>query len=352
MDQESHPSLRPDLREMTPEELSVFVTESLGEKPYRARQIYQWLHEKGVENFDQMTTLSLNLRRKLSESASLSALSIEQRQISREDQTRKYLFSLSDGNMIESVFLPYHHGNSVCISSQVGCRMGCAFCASTIGGKVRNLTAAEMLGQIYGIRKDTGEKISNVVVMGTGEPLDNYDELLRFLHILTGEGGMHLSQRSVTVSTCGLVPEIGRLAEEHLQITLAISLHAPNQEKRERLMPIAKKYDIHQVVEAAEAYFKETGRRISFEYSLIAGFNDSRRDAAMLSGLLSGFPCHVNLIPVNPVRERSFTASSRKTAEAFAEVLSDHNITATIRRHMGRDIDGACGQLRRKHLDL
>ena len=246
----------------------------------------------------------------------------------------------------------YKHGNSVCISSQVGCKMGCRFCASTIGGWNRNLTPAEMLEQIYRIQKNSGERVSNVVVMGTGEPLDNYDTLLRFIHMISDENGLHISQRNLTVSTCGIVPKMEALAEEKLQITLALSLHASSQEKREALMPIAKKYTITQVLDACRNYYEKTGRRITFEYALVGGENDSQEDARRLAQLIKGLNCHVNLIPVNPIKERSYVRSDKKVIENFQNKLEKCGINVTIRREMGRDIDGACGQLRKSYIDV
>ena len=272
-------------------------------------------------------------------------------QTSRIDGTRKFLFGLSDRQVVESVWMQYHHGNSVCISSQVGCRMGCKFCASAIGGLVRNLTAAEMLGQVYAIQKLTGERVSNVVVMGTGEPFDNYENLLRFLHMLTDENGLHISQRNVTVSTCGIVPGIRSFAKEGLQVTLALSLHASDNEKRRELMPVAFQYELSEVMAACRYYFEKTGRRMTYEYSLVGGVNDSDEDAAKLGKLLKGQNCHVNLIPVNPVRERSYVQSDRTVVENFKNKLEKCGINVTIRREMGRDIDGACGQLRRRYED-
>ena len=304
-----------DIKSMNKKELEELVG-SLGEKSFRAKQIYSWLHEHLVTSYEEMTNLSAGLKKKLSVYP-ITALRMVDVQISRLDGTRKYLFQLADGNVIESVLMRYKHGNSVCISSQVGCRMGCRFCASTIGGLTRCLTPSEMLDQIYSIQKDTGERVSNVVVMGTGEPLDNYDNLLRFIHILTEEGGLHISQRNLTVSTCGLVPEVLRLAEEKLQITLALSLHAPNDEKRQELMPIARKYTMEEVLNACRIYFEKTGRRITFEYSLVAGVNDSEENARELSGRIRDINCHVNLIPVNPVKERSFQRTTREAAENF-----------------------------------
>lgn len=271
-----------DIKSMTIDELKELMT-VLGDKPFRAKQIYSWIHEHLVTSYDEMTNLSKGLREKLKEYP-ITALEVVDVQTSRLDGTQKYLFRLADGNVIESVLMRYKHGNSVCISSQVGCRMGCRFCASTIGGLTRCLQPSEMLDQIYRIQSLTGERVSNVVVMGTGEPLDNYENLLRFIHILTEDGGLHISQRNLTVSTCGLVPKIYELAEEKLQMTLALSLHAPNDEKRKELMPIANKYTMDEVLEACRHYFQVTGRRITFEYSLVAGVNDSDEDARELSG--------------------------------------------------------------------
>ncbi|MDO4336995.1 MAG: 23S rRNA (adenine(2503)-C(2))-methyltransferase RlmN [Eubacteriales bacterium] len=337
-----------DIKSMTIEELKNLM-EEIGDKPFRAKQIYSWLHEHLAASYEEMTNLPKSLREKLSDYPITSLEPVEV-QTSKIDGTRKYLFRLSDGNVIESVFMRYKHGNSVCISSQAGCRMGCRFCASTIGGLTRNLLPSEMLDQIYRIQVLTGERVSNVVVMGTGEPLDNYDNLLRFIHILTEEGGIHISQRNLTVSTCGLVPAMYKLAEEKLQITLAISLHAPNDAKRQELMPIAKKYSMDQVLEACRNYFSKTGRRLTFEYSLVAGVNDSEGDAGELAGRIRGINCHVNLIPVNPIKERSFTRSTRQAVENFKIKLEKCGINVTIRRKMGSDIDGACGQLRKRYI--
>ena len=339
-----------DIRSLTQEEMKVFVTE-IGEKPFRGKQIYQWLHEKQVTSFDEMTNLSAKLRERLKETAALTVLKEVTVQTSALDGTKKYLFELEDGNMVESVLMRYHHGNSVCISSQAGCRMGCKFCASTLDGLVRGLTPAEMLEQIYRIGADIGERISNVVVMGTGEPLDNYENLLKFIHILTEEGGLHISQRNLTVSTCGIVPRIRQLADEKLQITLALSLHASTQEKREQIMPVAKAYDLTQVLDACKYYFKQPGRRISFEYSLIDGVNDSAEDVRNLASLLRGLNCHVNLIPVNPIKERDFSQPDTKAVREFQNKLEKCGINVTIRREMGRDIDGACGQLRKRYAE-
>ena len=337
-----------DLKSLTLEELTEECAR-WGEKPYRAKQIYAWMHSRLAVSCDEMTDLSKAFREKLAEYP-MTVLEKAEVQTSAIDGTRKYLFRLSDGNMIESVLMPYHHGNSVCISSQAGCRMGCRFCASTIGGLSRNLAASEMLDQIYRIQADTKERVSNVVVMGTGEPLDNYENLLRFIRILTSGEGLCISQRNVTVSTCGLVPKIRALAEEKLAITLAISLHAPNDEIRRQIMPIASQYRIRDLLSACRYYFEKTGRRITFEYSLISGVNDRPSDARELAGLIRGLPSHVNLIPVNPVRERSYQRSSRAEVDNFKNILENCGINVTIRREMGADIDGACGQLRKKFL--
>lgn len=340
-----------DLKSMSLEELSEEM-KRLGEKPFKAKQLYEWMHKKHASSYDEMSNLSKELRRKLNESYPYVCLQAVQVQTSKLDGTQKYLFELPDGNVIESVLMRYHHGNSVCISSQVGCRMGCRFCASTIGGLVRNLAPSEMLEQIYRITALTGERVSNVVVMGTGEPMDNYDNIVKFIRMLSDEKGLNISQRNITVSTCGIVPRMRQLAEEGLQITLAISLHASNDEKRRALMPIAYKYSIREVLDACRLYFKKTGRRLTFEYSLVGGSNDSDGDAAELAGLLKGLNCHVNLIPVNPIEERDYVQPDKNVIENFRKKLEKYGINVTIRREMGRDIDGACGQLRKSYIDV
>ncbi len=340
-----------DIKSMTLEEVSGML-EELGEKPYRARQLYQWMHQKLARGFGEMKNLPLDLREKLGNRFSYTDLKLVRMQESAFDGTRKYLFELSDGNLVESVWMKYRHGNSVCVSSQVGCRMGCAFCASTIDGLERSLLPSEMLDQIYAITRDTGERVSNVVVMGIGEPLDNYENLLLFIRLLTDENGLHISQRNVTVSTCGLVPEMKRLADEKLQITLALSLHAAFDEKRKKLMPVANRYAIEELMEACAYYFEKTGRRITFEYALVGGVNDAKEDAEALGGLCRKLNCHVNLIPVNPIKERGFVQSERDAILAFKNKLEKNGINVTIRREMGRDIDGACGQLRRRQKAL
>ena len=338
-----------DIKSMNLKELTAFM-EELGEKGFRAKQIYQWLHVKQVSSFSEMSNIAKSLIEKLEEKCTLTNLQKEAVQISKLDGTRKYLFLLSDGNVIESVLMRYKHGNSVCISSQVGCRMGCRFCASTLDGLVRGLTPAEMIDQIYQIGKDIGERVSNVVVMGTGEPMDNFENLNRFIELLTDENGLNISQRNLTVSTCGIVPRMRELADKKLQITLALSLHASNQEKRKELMPVANRYEIHEVVDACKYYFKQTGRRVTFEYSLVAGVNDTEADAKELSRLIGGMNCHVNLIPVNPIKERDFRQPDNSAVLEFKNKLEKNGINVTIRREMGRDIDGACGQLRKRYI--
>ena len=340
-----------DIRSLNLIELTEFVTEDLNEPKYRAKQLYEWIHKHLAASYDEMKNLPKSLKEKLAEKCNYHPLKQINLQVSKIDGTRKYLFELFDGEMVESVWMSYKHGNSVCISSQVGCKMGGRFCASTLDGWVRNLKPSEMLGQIYAIQKDTGERVSNLVVMGTGEPMDNYDNIVKFVHLLSDENGLNISQRNITISTCGIVPRIKQLADEDLTITLAISLHAPNQAKRKELMPIANKYDIHELIDACEYYFNKTGRRITFEYSLVAGVNDRDVDATQLGQLIGHLNCHVNLIPVNPIKERDFVSPSNERALAFQKNIEKYVNNATIRREMGRDIDGACGQLRKRALD-
>ena len=339
------------IRSMYPDELKALFAE-LGEKPYRAAQVFSWLHEKGVQSYDEMTNLPKPLRQRLAEEYPLQPLRIEKELRSKQDGTRKYLFALEDGNVIESVRMPYEHGISVCVSSQVGCRMGCRFCASTLDGLVRSLSAAEMLGQVYGIRseEEAGSRVSHVVIMGSGEPLENYDEVVRFIRLLSMQEGAGISQRNITISTCGLVPEIRRLAEEQLSVTLAVSLHAPNDDKRKELMPIARRYSLEELIPACRYYFEKTGRRLTFEYALMAGENDSEADAAELADLIRGLHAHVNLIPVNPVKERPWRRSPSSQVMKFQKKLEKYGINVTIRREMGADISGACGQLRKSYI--
>ncbi len=327
------------------------VIKSYGQPAFRAKQLYQWLHNKLAASYEEMTNLSKELRDKLSADYPLNTLQEVQALHSENDGTVKFLFRLKDGRVIESVLMKYHHGNSVCISSQVGCRMGCKFCASTIGGKERDLLPSEMLDQIYRIQALTGERVSNVVVMGTGEPLDNYDHLIRFIRILTDGDGLNISARNITVSTCGLPERIRSLANEELPVTLALSLHAPNNEIRKQLMPVAAKYELSEVLDAFRYYYDQTGRRLTFEYSLVDGVNDEEEHAKELCRLIKGLNCHVNLIPVNPIKERNYRKSDNKKIQTFKLILEKSRINVTIRREMGADIDAACGQLRKSYMD-
>ena len=336
-----------DIRAMYMDELETWM-KAEGQPAFRAKQVFQWLHEKYVASAEEMTNLPKALRTKLCESG-IVTIKEELRQESASDGTVKFLYRLQDDQMIETVFMRHDYGNSVCISSQAGCRMGCRFCASTIGGLVRNLTASEMLEQIYASSRAMGERISHVVVMGTGEPLDNYENLIRFLRLLTEEKGYNLSARNITVSSCGIVPRIYDLANENLPITFALSLHAPTDEERKELMPVAHRYTLAETLDACRAYFDRTGRRVTFEYSLVKGKNDSREQAMKLAKLLAGMNCHVNLIPINPVEEREYEKSDQDSIAKFKLTLEKNYINATIRKSMGSDIDAACGQLRRKY---
>lgn len=339
-----------DIKSLTLAELEQVIT-GLGEKKFRAKQLYEWMHVKLAGSLDEMTNLPAALREKLKNEYTFTALEAVKVQISAEDGTRKYLFRLDDGNLIESVLMKYHHGNSVCISSQAGCRMGCRFCASTLDGLARSLRPSEMLDQIYRIQKHTGERVSNVVVMGSGEPFDNYDNLIRFIELLTNDQGLNISIRNLTVSTCGIVPKIYEFADLELGLTLAISLHAPNDEMRKEIMPVANKYSIAEILEACRYYYSKTNRRITFEYSLVKGVNDSMDCANQLIDLVKGMNCHINLIPVNPIKERDFRQTESKDVNKFKIKLEKNGINVTIRREMGRDIDGACGQLRKRFSD-
>lgn len=339
-----------DIKSFTLAELTEELL-ALNEKKFRATQVFEWLHKRGATEFSQMTNLSAGLREKLSENYRLVSLREVKRLASAQDETVKFLFALPDDKVIESVFMKYKHGNSVCISSQAGCRMGCRFCASTLGGLERNLLPSEMLEQIYRIQELTGERVSNVVVMGTGEPMDNYDNLVKFLRLISASEGQNMSIRNITVSTCGIVENMRRFAEEGLPVTLALSLHAPNDEARRRLMPVANKYALKDVLAACDYYFEKTGRRISYEYSLVAGENDTEAEADALGKLLKGKNCHVNLIPVNPIKERDYKQSSFKNVLNFRKRLEKYNLNVTIRRELGADIGAACGQLRKSHLD-
>lgn len=340
-------SEKTDIKSMDLQQLKEFVAD-LGEKSFRGKQLYEWMHQKLATDFDAMTNLSGALREQLKESSVITGARVIQRQTSK-DGTSKFLMELEDGNTVESVLMKYHHGNSVCISTQVGCRMGCRFCASTVGGLVRCLKVSEMLDQIYEIQRITGERVSNVILMGIGEPLDNYENVVKFIRMLSDENGLHISQRNITLSTCGLVDQIRRLAAENLTITLAISLHAPNDELRQEMMPVANRYSIEEILSACRDYTEHTGRRITFEYSMVEGKNDTPAHAGQLSRLLQGMNCHVNLIPLNPVQGRMGTRSKGTDVQEFKFLLEKNHINVTIRREMGSDIDAACGQLRNKN---
>ena len=318
---------------------------SMGEPKFRAKQVFGWLY-KGVSSFDEMSNVPAVLREKLAETSEIGLPQILKVQQSKLDGTRKYLFGLKDGNAIESVFMKYKFGNSICVSSQVGCRMGCKFCASTLGGLLRNLTPGEIAGQILSAEKDTGERISHVVIMGTGEPFDNYDNVAAFIRIINDKSGLNIGMRNITVSTCGVVPMISRFGEDFPQVNLAISLHATNNEARSSMMPVNKAYPMEQLIAACREYGQATSRRVTFEYTLVKGVNDGPKDAAALAGLLRGMLCHVNLIPLNVVKETGFETSSKSSAIEFQKILEAKGVPATIRRELGDDIDAACGQLR------
>jgi len=342
--------MKTDIKSLTLDELKSAMVE-LGEKPFRAKQIYEWLHVKLIRDFDEMSNISNTTKEKLKEKFTLTNLQVVDSLHSEDGSTSKFLFELEDNRVIESVLMKYHHGNSVCISSQVGCRMGCRFCASTLGGLERNLRPSEMLDQIYQIQRISGERVSNIVIMGTGEPMDNFDNVVKFLDLISNENGLNISQRNITVSTCGIVEKIKELADKKLAITLAISLHAPTDERRKEIMPVANKYTIAQIMEACHYYYEQTGRRITFEYSLIEGVNDQPEQAQILSKLVKGLNCHINLIPVNPIKERDFKQTQGKYVQNFKNLLEKNRINVTIRREMGSDINAACGQLRKSYKD-
>ena len=337
-----------DLKSLYLDELEDIIKE-MGEPKFRGKQIFEWIHNKNVTSFEEMTNLSKSLREKLSENMFITKLEIVDKKVS-SDGTQKYLFALEDGNVIESVLMRYSYGNAVCVSTQVGCRMGCAFCASTLNGLEKNLTAGEILSQIYEISHDIGERISSVVLMGSGEPLDNYANVIRFIRLVNDKNGANIGQRHITLSTCGLADKIDVLKEEGLQITLAVSLHAPNDEIRNKTMPVSKKYDMDTLLEACKRYSDATKRRVTFEYALIKGVNDSSENAKELASRLKGMLCHVNLIPVNDVKERDFIRSSEESIKNFAAILNGKMIETTIRRKLGSDINAACGQLRRGYI--
>ncbi len=332
----------------TLEELQEWMKENK-ESAFRAKQVFSWIYKDCFE-FDEMKNIPKGLKEKLKENFYIGVPKIVQEYISKFDGTKKLLLALEDGNLIESVIMKYKYGNSICISTQVGCRMGCTFCASTIDGKVRDLTAGEILSEILVAQKLLGERISNVVLMGSGEPLDNYDNVIKFLELVNAEYGLNIGQRHITLSTCGIVPKIYDLADKEYSVTLAISLHAFSDEKRKEIMPIANKYSIKEILQACDYYINKTKRRITFEYSLVKDVNDSAEDAKSLGKLLKGMLCHVNLIPVNEVKENSFKRSSEKTINEFEKILKNMGIEVTVRREMGSDINAACGQLRRSYL--
>ena len=333
-----------DLKSMTLPEVQE-VLKAMGEPSFRGKQVFSWLN-RGAESFDEMSNLSKPLRERLKEACAFTPPEIARKQVSEKDGTIKYLWRLADGNCIESVLMRYHHGNTVCISSQVGCRMGCAFCASTIAGKVRDLTPGELLDQVLFTQKDSGAEVSNIVLMGIGEPMDNLDAVLKFLEIVNSPEGMNIGMRHISLSTCGVLPGIRRLAELGLQLTLSVSLHAPDGETRSKLMPVNRAYPVEDLFAACHEYFRKTGRRISFEYAMIDGVNDHDWQADLIAKRLRGMPGHVNLIPLNEVEESPFRPSRR--TGAFQKRLESHGVTATVRRSLGGDIDAACGQLRRK----
>ncbi len=334
-----------DILELNEVELEKFIL-TLDEKKFRAKQIFDWLHSKNVSDFSEMKNISKQTIAKLDELSYIPKLSIETKQVSKEDGTVKYLFELRDGEYIESVFMKYNHGNAVCISTQVGCKMGCTFCASTVNGFFRNLSVGEMLGQIYEIQKDTGERVSNIVLMGSGEPLDNFENVLKFIENINSENGLNISQRSITLSTCGIIDKIYELAEMKLKINLAVSLHATNQTTRASIMPIANKYMLDELMQACKYYGDMTKRRVTFEYALIHGVNDSNVQANELGRKIKGSLSHVNLIPVNKVSENNYEKSKSKAIKDFANILKSMGVEATIRRELGSDINAACGQLR------
>jgi len=336
-----------NLKNLTQPELANILKE-LGQPAFRAKQVFAWLH-KGVRSYDEMTNLPKSLRDQLSENYPINAPKVVRKQESKKDGTIKYLWQLSDGNCVETVLMRYNYGNTVCISTEVGCAMGCAFCASTIGGLVRRLEPFEMLDEVLFTQIDSGLPISRIVLMGIGEPLDNFDNVMRFLELVNSEAGMNISMRHISLSTCGLVPKIDALAEKKLQISLAISLHGPNNEIRGKVMPVNKAYPIEQLLEACRRYFDATGRRIHFEYAMIDGVNDREEDAKELLRRMKGLPAHFNLIPLNHVEESPLKPSSKAAVARFQKLLEDGGITATVRRTLGGDIDASCGQLRRKY---
>lgn len=336
-----------DILSLTLAELEMYMQE-IGEKKFRAKQIFQWLHVSRVEKFDDMSNISLALRTKLSELFCIKSLNVERKLESHIDNTVKYLYRLPDGMFVETVLMEYNHGMSLCVSTQVGCKMGCRFCASTIAGFERNLEPSEILQQVYSTQRDSGKKISGIVLMGIGEPLDNFKNVMKFLELVSCPEGYGLSLRHVTLSTCGIVPKIKELADKKLGLTLSVSLHCPDDKGRSEIMPINKTYNINELIEATKEYIEKTGRRVTYEYAVIDGVNSDRKNAQALADLIKGINCHVNLIPVNAVKEREYK-SSRQSAMKFMNMLTEMGINATVRRTLGSDIDAACGQLRREY---
>jgi 23S rRNA (adenine2503-C2)-methyltransferase len=335
---------RISLRNLTEEEMKE-LAQNMGQPAFRGTQLFKWI-QSGVRDFDEMSNIPAVMRKTMSDTAKAGNMKLKSMQRSASDGTEKYLFELDDGNHIETVLMKYEYGNSICISSQVGCAMGCAFCASARNGFVRNLTAGEMLGQVLEVQRESGVRISRTVVMGIGEPLCNYDELCRFIELIHHRDGMNMSLRNITVSTCGLIPEMEKFAEEHPQVNLALSLHAPNDSLRKKIMPIAEKYSVASIVEAAKRHVEKTGRRISFEYALMDGVNDDDSSIEELSVLLKGMNCHINLIPLNRVSESAYSGTSAARVREIAGILENRGLNVTVRRKLGEDIDGACGQLR------
>ena len=339
--------MKQDLKSMTMAEMQAAFSE-LGQPTFRAKQVFTWLH-RGAASFEEMTNLSKPLRETLAARYYITQPCIARKQVSKLDGTIKYLWQLGDGNCVESVVMQYHHGNTICISSEVGCPMGCKFCASTLGGLVRRLTPAELLDQVLFSQKDSGLELSNIVLMGIGEPLDNFDAVMRFLELVNSPDGLNIGMRHISLSTCGLVDKIEKLAERNLQLTLSVSLHSPDNESRNKIMPVNKRWPVEELLAACRAYFEKTGRRVSFEYTMIDGVSDSPEQAELLAKKLHGMQAHVNMIPLNNVAESGLRCSSRQAIARFQKILEEHGVTATVRRTLGSDIDASCGQLRRKY---
>ena len=339
--------MKQDLKSMTMAEMQAAFSE-LGQPTFRAKQVFTWLH-RGAASFEEMTNLSKPLRETLAARYYITQPRIARKQVSKLDGTIKYLWQLGDGNCVESVVMQYHHGNTICISSEVGCPMGCKFCASTLGGLVRRLTPAELLDQVLFSQKDSGLQLSNIVLMGIGEPLDNFDAVMRFLELVNSPDGLNIGMRHISLSTCGLVDKIEKLAERNLQLTLSVSLHSPDNESRNKIMPVNKRWPVEELLAACRAYFEKTGRRVSFEYTMIDGVSDSPEQAELLAKKLRGMQAHVNMIPLNNVAESGLRCSSRQAIARFQKILEEHGVTATVRRTLGSDIDASCGQLRRKY---